>query len=330
MSSLEQDIKEYKDAKDKEEKKLKSVKKDIKELKKTLNRNRYGNVSYLEIMEAINLKESEKQEITSYLVQMKELNEMNLESLKVNQSLVKTHAEGRNYTDDMCLQSTKDILTSNRVNRQAFLSRCFIGPHGRKLMNNNNDIINDISGKLKEHCHRTVNHDDIDEYCGKVKDILISLDSICSITKSASEKIVGDRLTILQKQIDCLSQKWREMELSVTLKMHVLESHVLDFAKDLNILGLLGEEPIERTHKDDNTESQRCNTNDFKASQIQLDKRRVLKQSPGVQKISNTVQQSRKRKFSAQSIEKQQQKLQQKKEMKMESLKKNIDFSNEE
>ena len=80
------------------------------------------------------------------------------------------------------------------------------------------------------------------------------------------------------------------MELSVTLKMHVLESHVLDFAKDLNTLGLLGEEPIERTHKDDRIESQKCNTNDFKASQIQLEKRRVLKQSSGVQKVSAAIQ----------------------------------------
>ena len=66
-------------------------------------------------------------------------------------------------------------------------------------MANNEDIINQIAGKLKEHCHSTVSHDDIDKYCGQVKDILISLNSICSITKSASEKIVGERLNILQK-----------------------------------------------------------------------------------------------------------------------------------
>ena len=119
------------------------------------------------------------------------------------------------------------------------------------------------------------------------------------------------------------------MELSVTLKMHVLESHVLDFAKDLNTLGLLGEEPIERTHKDDRIESQKCNTNDFKASQIQLEKRRVLKQSSGVQKVSAAIQISRKRKFSVQSIERQQQKLQHKQEIKLESLKRNIDFNND-
>ena len=87
------------------------MKEDIRNLKKILHRDRCGGTSYLEVMERINLKETEKQEIQSYMMQMKELNDFNRENLKVNQALVKTHADQRNYADNMCLQSTKDILT---------------------------------------------------------------------------------------------------------------------------------------------------------------------------------------------------------------------------
>ena len=195
------------------------------------------------------MKQSEKEDVEAYLIQLKELHQMNVQELKNNQDLVKAYASNRHYDQNKCLQATKDILAEYRVHRQAFTSRNFIGPHGRKLMANHDDIIDKISEKLKEHCHRDVSHEDIDSYSGKVKSILASLDAICHIIKSASEDITGDRLILLEKQIDKLSELWRLHPLSVTTKMHILECHVLDYAKDLNRLGLLGEEPIERTHK---------------------------------------------------------------------------------
>ena len=111
------------------------------------------------------------------------------------------------------------------------MSRCFIGPHARKMMMNADDIMGKIKTNLKENCHETVDHNEIEVYCESVRKILLVLNSISSYTKRTTP-LCDDEINVLERKVKELSILWRKNGMSVTPKFHILECHVVDAIKN--------------------------------------------------------------------------------------------------
>lgn len=109
-------------------------------------------------------------------------------------------------------------------------------------------------------------------------------------------------LVILEKQIDRFSKLWRDLGLSVTPKVHIMECHLLPFLTKIHVLGLFSEEAIERTHKEAHEYAQRSNSNEFETQEKFTEQWRNVAQSAGVQKVKKTIEDTRKRKFKEASL----------------------------
>ena len=105
---------------------------------------------------------------------------MTSEDKKKHTKLLEEFERNRTFFEDTCYQITKDVLASYRIYRQAYMSRCFIGPHTRKMMSNADDIMMKIAGRLKANCHADVSHAEIDKKCTSITSILKVLNSISS------------------------------------------------------------------------------------------------------------------------------------------------------
>ena len=66
-------------------------------------------------------------------------------------------------------------------------------------------------------------------------------------------------------------------------------------ADDNGVLGIFSEEPIEREHHRSKLAAHNTNVGDFRAKQTQIEKRRHKGLDPGASKISEEIEQRRKR-----------------------------------
>ena len=67
------------------------------------------------------------------------------------------------------------------------MSRCFIGPHVQKLMQNAEVIMSQIETNLKSNCHPQVNHAEVHQKCVSVRDLLRVLNTVSSYTKRTTQ-----------------------------------------------------------------------------------------------------------------------------------------------
>ena len=108
------------------------------------------------------------------------------------------------------------------------------------MMMNADDIMDKIGSNLKQNCHATVVHSDIEKKCASVKKILLVLNTISSYTKRA-KVLSDDDIILLRRKVKELGKLWRDDGLSVTPKFHILECHYIDVITKYRVLGLFSE-----------------------------------------------------------------------------------------
>ena len=84
-----------------------------------------------------------------------------------------------------------------------------------------------IESNLKQNCHATVVHSDIEKKCASVKKILLVLNTISSYTKRA-KVLSDDDIILLRRKVKELGKLWRDDGLIATPKFHILECHYID------------------------------------------------------------------------------------------------------
>jgi len=273
---------------------------------------------YFQSIEHMNALARLKVDVCKHQETDKKLKDMSAEEMKKEKKVIDEYESNRTFFEDTCHQSTKDVLASYRIYRQAYMSRCFIGPHARKMMMNAEDIMHKIECNLKENCHATVDHTEIKDKCDSIKRILLVLNSISSYTKRTAQ-LSDEDLRVLELKVRELSILWRKHGMSVTPKFHILECHIVDAMKKHRVLGLFSEEAIERTHHEANVLQGLANSNDFVASQQFIETRRLMGQSAEVITNKSDVQDNRKRRFGVMSSEKKRVKVEVKAELKREA-----------
>ena len=219
-----------------------------------------------------------------------------MKELKERKVIVERYEKNRTFFENTIMSSTEDILAKWRIYRQAYMSRCFIGPHVEILMKNADEIMDEIKVIMIQHRHEDVNENDIKVHCDRTKKILKALNVISSITKSTeeqSEEMIG----IMLDRIEDLSDLWREHGLSVTVKLHITECHLISFIMDIKVLGIFSEEAIERLHHIYKKLQALANDNNFVATENFVQKRLDLKVSPDGEASKKAVMESRKRNF---------------------------------
>ena len=228
------------------------------------------------------------------------------------------YEKNRTFFENTCNRETKDVLTQYRIYRQAYMSRCFIGPHVMKLMKNSETIMHSIADNLKNNCHREVDQHDIESKYDSVKSILKVLNTISSYTKR-TKQLNDEDLDVLRLKIKELGHLWRKHGLPVTPKFHIAECHFVQAMEKYRVLGLFSEEAIERTHHEASVLQGKANNNDFKASQEFVSTRLVMGQSPEVKEVKKKLVGNRKRNFGTVSATKTSQKQSLKEDFKRES-----------
>lgn len=187
IDSALKDVDEYK----KEKELLDIRKEEILEMKKErselLDSLSPDDENYQDTVDDLNSVFYLLEDVNERFTQMEDLYTLTMEDLKSNKDLVEKFNKKQNYAEDLCLQSRKKTLAKHRIYRQAFLSRSFIGPHLKKLMDRSNVIMSEICNNLKQHCHQDVDHAVIDVYCERLQGVLDSLNTISSYSKSQIE-----------------------------------------------------------------------------------------------------------------------------------------------
>ena len=282
---------------------LKDLTIELKSLQKDHNNLTFGTHEYRNSLDYMNETAILKEELVKHIETSKKLKDMTSEDKKKHTKLLEEFERNRTFFEDTCHQSTKDVLASYRIYRQAYMSRCFIGPHARKMMLNADDIMMKIAGRLKANCHADVSHAEIDKKCTSITSILKVLNSISSYTKR-TKPLTDNDIDVLDLKVGELSTLWRQHGMNVTPKFHILECHIVDAMKKHRVLGLFSEEAIERTHHEAKVLQGKANDNDFAASQQFIETRRRMGQSAEVIKTKSIMNDGRKRKFGVHSCEK--------------------------
>ena len=278
------------------------------------------NDDVIKTIEDLECADSLLEELENHNEQLKQISKSTMKELKERKVIVERYEKNRTFFENTIMSSTEDILAKWRIYRQAYMSRCFIGPHVEILMKNADEIMDEIKVVMIEHRHEDVNENDIIVHCERTKRILKALNVISSITKSTeeqSEEMIG----IMLDRIEDLSDLWREHGLSVTVKMHITECHLITFIKDIKVLGIFSEEAIERLHHIYKKLQALANDNSFAATENFVQGRLDLKVSPDGESSKKAVMESRKRNFRPSVVEAKKKKKEENEKIKLENFK---------
>ena len=92
--------------------------------------------------------------------------------------------------------------------------------------------------------------EDITSSFDTFRDILLLCDSLYSACHRPYGSMSNADLTDAKETIQILSALWRLVKLSVTVKAHIIDNHLMEFLKRFRGLGQYDEEFMERGHQD--------------------------------------------------------------------------------
>ena len=97
--------------------------------------------------------------------------------------------------------------------------------------------------------HEKMTNDDIYSGMNVLHDMLLLSDNIYSMCHQHCGTVTDAGLDDVGETIDIFSKLWRESNLSVTVKAHIIEVHLLDSIHRFRGLGKHDEEFMERDHQ---------------------------------------------------------------------------------
>jgi ElaB/YqjD/DUF883 family membrane-anchored ribosome-binding protein len=197
------------------------------------------------------------------------------------------------------------LLAKWGVVRQAYHSHALIGEHCHHLLDEHEDILREIAEILKDPTTRRVLTDDdideqIDNFMTDMRDIMGALDCAFSYAARQHVQATDAECDSFGSLCTYIGAKWRSFfKLSVTPKVHLLESHAADQFRFFRNLGDFGEDPIERLHNIDNKFNRIFNNiKTFERAEASKLKRMSRDTTPEVTEVVGTITSLSKRKFS--------------------------------
>ena len=148
------------------------------------------------------------------------------------------------------------VLSEYDIARQAFHSHTLIGEHVHRLLSNHVDICLGIGEAMYNPTNRKLDvlpevNETIDVFLGKIQKLLQALDVICSMMAQTTP-LNEEQCTDFALFCPYFGDLWRHTfpNNHVPIKLHILETHAPLQMTKWRILGVLGEDPIERLHHD--------------------------------------------------------------------------------
>ncbi|XP_047129927.1 uncharacterized protein LOC105845473 isoform X1 [Hydra vulgaris] len=151
-----------------------------------------------------------------------------------------------------------EVLCGLHVQRQAYHGKCFIGNHVHKMLKLNSilDLCNSIPKIVSDLGFIGTDVHNEAKVLSKKFVVLFSKYSTCYNFMNSSEIINKNPISELERAIDKLMSYFRKTwpNESITPKMHLLESHCVDFIRNWNSgLDIYGEQGLESMHAEFNS-----------------------------------------------------------------------------
>jgi hypothetical protein len=180
--------------------------------------------------------------------------------LTAAKKVLKGSITNRTYTDKPLRIMLFDIFKEYSITPEQYHGGEFVGNHCRIFMDKAKEICAEIGDILKlvpieRRRRRTTNSDvmtdeAIDEKLGTLRDLLILADSIYSTCNAPAGTLDDDAITSTREVVSIFCAMWRQSGLSVTVKVHNIEKHLVsDFLERFRGLGEYDESFMERDHQ---------------------------------------------------------------------------------
>ena len=139
---------------------------------------------------------------------------------------IEGHVKARKATDEGLDDSINNILRLYKVLREVYHGGNFNGVNGKRIMSNAHAIMADIEQllKLRKRDDSELSDEDISKLCGDCATVLTLFDDYFRILRTGTK---DDEARATDARRLALA-KLREMELSVTPKVHLLERHAVE------------------------------------------------------------------------------------------------------
>jgi hypothetical protein len=108
-------------------------------------------------------------------------------------------------------------------------------------------------------CDRASPNHEIEEQCGIYTEALGQFVALLSLLRIPNGKVAEADIVNAQTHAKKAMESWRKYGLSVTVKAHLLEDHVIDMMTRLNGIGDFMEDFIEQTHQFGDADERRSN-----------------------------------------------------------------------
>ena len=187
--------------------------------------------------------------------QKKEVEEELARNKKVLQEAKKQYDainEKRSWEDRLMIAQIEKILEKFHVSMGQYHGRDMEGPAINRLLANVAEIFTRIKSLLI--ANRTVNSSipeaEIIQMCDSYRDMFLLLEGLFHYMKLPNEVVTDKDKGDLERFIKLTMRMWRALNLSVTVKAHVVESHLLAQIEMYKGLGDFVEEFIELLHQD--------------------------------------------------------------------------------
>ena len=123
------------------------------------------------------------------------------------------------------------------------------GPACANLLTNANAIFNRIKALLLDKCRLFVPCDEIEDMCNRYCDLFLLLEGVFHFMQKPNELLSQKDKDDMKSFIRMTMKQWRALNMSVTVKAHVLESHLNDQIEYYHGIGDFNEEFIEQLHQ---------------------------------------------------------------------------------
>ncbi len=179
-----------------------------------------------------------------------------------------------------------------------------IGPACKAYMQNLEEIYNEIEDYVMQRVEdQKMDPDHAQQVCfrlGIYKACLQNFDGLFSVLRSRSTTFhsIEQRVDKVKRFLDAALKCWRQLKMTITPKLHLLEDHITDFVRDLEQIKDYHEEFVEQVHQTDlklDKLVKICDTNKRFVAKSELEHART---GHSLDDVISKCQRERKRKFS--------------------------------
>jgi len=146
------------------------------------------------------------------------------------------------------ISKIKKILDDYHVSMGQYHGRDLEGQ--ANLLINADAIFNRIKELLLDKCSSFVPHDEIEDMCNRYRDLFLLLEGVFDFMQKPNEPLSEKDKEDMKRFIKMTMKQWRALNMSVTVKAHVLETQLNDQIEYYHGIGDLNEEFVEKLHQE--------------------------------------------------------------------------------